>query len=44
MSQLSFWDALIVASAEQAGAAELWSEDLVASQAIAGVRIVNPFA
>jgi predicted nucleic acid-binding protein len=42
MAQISFWDALIVASAEQAGAAHLYSEDLSAGQTIAGVRIVNP--
>jgi predicted nucleic acid-binding protein len=42
MAQISFWDALIVASAEQAGAAHLYSEDLNAGQTIAGVHIVNP--
>lgn len=41
-AQLSFWDAMIVASAEQAGAAVLYSEDLNAGQVIAGIRIVNP--
>lgn len=41
-AQLSFWDALIVASAEQAGALQLYSEDLNAGQVIAGVKIVNP--
>ncbi len=44
MAQLSFWDALIVASAEQTGAAQLYSEDLNAGQTIAGVAIVNPLA
>jgi predicted nucleic acid-binding protein len=44
LAQLSFWDALIVASAEQAGAALLFTEDLQAGQAIAGIRIVNPLA
>lgn len=44
MAQLSFWDALIVASAEQAGAAQLYSEDLHADQSIAGIKIVNPLA
>ncbi len=43
MAQLSFWDALIVAAAEQAGATELLSEDLNAGQTIAGILIVNPF-
>ena len=44
MSQISFWDALIVAAAEQADAAEIYSEDLNAGQAIAGIRIRNPFS
>ena len=42
LSQLSFWDGLIVASAEQAGAAQLYTEDLNAGQTIVGVKIVNP--
>jgi len=42
MAEISFWDALIVASAEEAGAALLYSEDLNAGQVIAGVKIVNP--
>jgi predicted nucleic acid-binding protein len=42
MAQISFWDALIVASAEQAGASQIYSEDLNAGQTIAGVLIVNP--
>lgn len=41
--QLAFWDSMIVAAAEQDGAAELLSEDLNHGQVIAGVRIVNPF-
>ena len=41
--KLSFWDALIVSAAFQAGAAELLSEDLNPGQRIAGVTIVNPF-
>ena len=40
---IGFWDALIVASAEQAGAGILYSEDLNDGQVIAGVRVVNPF-
>jgi len=44
LSQLSFWDALIVASAEQAGASQLYTEDLNAGQMIVGVKIVNPLA
>lgn len=41
--RISFWDALIVASAEQAGAAEILSEDLGDGQVIAGIQVVNPF-
>jgi len=40
---IGFWDALIVASAEQVGAGILYSEDLNDGQVIAGVRVVNPF-
>ena len=42
MAQISFWDALIVASAEQSGAARVYTEDLNAGQTIAGVAVVNP--
>jgi predicted nucleic acid-binding protein len=41
---MSFWDALIVASAEQADATRIYSEDLNAGEAIAGIRIVNPLS
>jgi predicted nucleic acid-binding protein len=41
-AQLSFWDALIVASAEEVGAEEILSEDLNDRQVIAGIRIINP--
>ena len=41
-AELAFWDALIVAAAEQSGADTLYSEDLNDGQVIAGVRIVNP--
>lgn len=44
LAQLSFWDSLILAAAEQSGAGVLLSEDLNHGQVIAGVRIVNPFA
>ena len=43
LSQISFWDGLIVASAEEAECVELASEDLAHGQTIADVRIVNPF-
>ena len=42
--QLSFWDALILRSAQALGSLVLWSEDLNAGQEIHGVRILNPFA
>jgi predicted nucleic acid-binding protein len=42
LAQLAFWDALVIASAEQSGAALLYSEDLQADRLIAGIRIVNP--
>lgn len=42
LAQISFWDALIVASAEQAAATAIYSEDLNAGQSIAGIKIVNP--
>jgi len=41
--QLSFWDSMIVAAAEQSGAARLLSEDMNHGEVIAGIRIVNPF-
>jgi predicted nucleic acid-binding protein len=43
-SKISFWDALICASALKAGAARILSEDMHAGQKIAGISIVNPFA
>ena len=39
---LSFWDALIIATASQAGAETLLSEDLNHGQIIEGVLIHNP--
>jgi predicted nucleic acid-binding protein len=43
-SRISFWDALIVASAAKAGTVRILSEDLNARQIIAGIRVENPFA
>ena len=40
---LSYWDALIVASAEASGASVLYTEDLTHGRTVRGVRIVNPF-
>ncbi len=39
----SFWDALILQAAGQAGASILYSEDLAAGQRYGSVRVVNPF-
>jgi predicted nucleic acid-binding protein len=41
--RLSFWDSMILATAEQNQAAQLLSEDLKHGEVIAGVKIVNPF-
>lgn len=41
--QLSFWDSLIVAAAEQAKCEYLISEDLNNGQNIRGIKIINPF-
>jgi predicted nucleic acid-binding protein len=40
--QLSFWDSLIVASAEQGNCEYLISEDLNSGQTIRGIKILNP--
>lgn len=41
--KLSFWDGMVIAAAEEAGATEIITEDLNHGQVIAGARIVNPF-
>jgi len=43
LHRLSFWDAMIVSSAERAGCSILYSEALNSEQIINGVRIINPF-
>lgn len=40
---LQFWDALIVASAQQAGCRHLLTEDLQDGQDLDGVLVVSPF-
>ncbi len=40
---LSFWAALIVRSAQQAGTSVLYSEDLQHGRRFGAVRVVNPF-
>ena len=42
-SQLSYWDALIIESAIDAGATVLLTEDLQHGRTFDGLRIVNPF-
>ena len=41
--QISFWDALVIHSAQAAGADVLYSEDLSDGQAYGSTRVVNPF-
>ena len=43
LSGISFWDALIVVSAESARCERIWTEDLQEGQVIRGVRVENPF-
>ena len=43
LSQISFWDAMIVHAARMAGASVLYSEDLGHGSVLGGVRIRNPF-
>ncbi len=40
---ISFWDALIIATAARSGATRVLSEDLNPGQIISGVTVVNPF-
>ena len=40
---VSFYDAIVLASAQTAGCSELFSEDLNAGEMVGGVRIINPF-
>ena len=42
-AQLSFWDALVVQAAVEAGCDRLYSEDLNAGQQFGTLTIVNPF-
>jgi predicted nucleic acid-binding protein len=43
LHNFSFWDALILRAAKQAGCSILLSEDMPGAREIDGVRIVNPF-
>ena len=42
--QTSYWDSLILATAQQAGCNVLYSEDLNSNQDYSGVTVKNPFA
>jgi predicted nucleic acid-binding protein len=42
--QISYWDALILESAVEAGAGAVYSEDLQAGSTYAGVTVEDPFA
>ena len=43
LNRLSFWDALIIATAERAKCEYLYTEDLNAGQIIRGVQVKNPY-
>ena len=43
LHQVSYWDALVLRMAKQAGCTVLLTEDLNHGQIVDGVRIVNPF-
>jgi len=43
VARISFWDALICASALKSGAKAILTEDMNAGQKIAGIQIQNPF-
>ena len=42
LNRISFWDALIVVTAESSRCEKVWTEDLNHGQIIRGVRIENP--
>lgn len=43
LSQLSFWDSLIIAAAEKANCEYVLSEDLNSGQNYRGIKLLNPF-
>jgi predicted nucleic acid-binding protein len=43
ISQVSFWDSLIIAAAEKAKCEYIFSEDLNPGQTYRGILVVNPF-
>jgi predicted nucleic acid-binding protein len=40
---LSFWDAMVIAACQEAGVAQLYSEDFDAYPLVGAVNIINPF-
>ncbi len=42
--QVSFWDAMVITAAQQAGAETIWSEDLSHDQRFGNLTVRNPFA
>jgi predicted nucleic acid-binding protein len=44
LHNFSFWDALIIRAAKQAGCTVLLSENLQTARDVDGLRVVNPFA
>jgi len=43
LDRFSFWDALILRAAKEAGCSVLFSEDMQDTREIDGLQIVNPF-
>jgi len=43
LHSFSFWDALIVRTAQQTGCKVLFSEDMQETREVDGLRVVNPF-
>ncbi len=43
LNELSFWDALILATASSAGCSTIYSEDLNHGQRVLGVTVQNPY-
>lgn len=41
--QLSHWDSLIIASAEEIGCSIVYSEDMSHGQKYGGIQVINPF-
>jgi predicted nucleic acid-binding protein len=44
LDTISFWDALVVCSAQRAGCSVVYSEDLQHGRRFGRLRVVNPFA